>query len=136
MGTDVNRNQAVFESINTRHAGFTAVRLEEQNAGILVLFLVMMFLAPTPFVVVLHRTETDEGAGGGSGSGENGHDGSSGYGGRWGRAGRDRRRAESNAIAADVLLRASVSASSAVAAVASSPLAAADSEYANAAEGT
>ena len=67
LGTDVNNNQAVFESINTRHSGFSAVRLQRQNAGILVLFLVMMFLAPSPFVVVLHRTERDEGGGGGGG---------------------------------------------------------------------
>jgi len=47
-------------SVNTRHAGFTAVNLDEQNAGILILFLAMMFLAPTPFVVVLKRSAQEQ----------------------------------------------------------------------------
>lgn len=38
LGTGVNRNQAVFMSINARHAGFSSVDLRTQNAGILVLF--------------------------------------------------------------------------------------------------
>lgn len=49
----MNNNQAIFMSVNTRHAGFSSVDLDSQNSGILVLFLAMMFLAPTPFVVVL-----------------------------------------------------------------------------------
>jgi hypothetical protein len=56
LGSDVNNNQAVFMSINTRHAGFSSVDLSTQNAGILVFFLAMMSLAPTPFVVVLQRS--------------------------------------------------------------------------------
>jgi hypothetical protein len=56
----VNINQAIFMSVNTRHAGFTAVNLDEQNAGILILFLAMMFLAPTPFVVVLKRSAQEQ----------------------------------------------------------------------------
>jgi len=59
LGTDVNNNQAVFVSINTRHAGFSSVDLSTQNAGILVFFLAMMSLAPTPFVVVLQRSEQE-----------------------------------------------------------------------------
>ena len=56
LGTGVNNNQAVFVSINTRHAGFSSVDFSTQNAGILVFFLAMMSLAPTPFVVVLQRS--------------------------------------------------------------------------------
>jgi len=56
LGSNVNFNQAFFMSVNTRHAGFSAVDLGQQNAGVLVLFLGMMFLAPTPFVVVLQQS--------------------------------------------------------------------------------
>ena len=59
LGDGVNDSEAVFTSINTRHAGFDAVNLGEQNAGILVLFLAMMFLAPTPFAVVLQRSDRE-----------------------------------------------------------------------------
>jgi hypothetical protein len=59
LGTDVNFNQAMFMAVNTRHAGFTAVNLNDQNSGILVLFLAMMFLAPTPFVVVLRSSDKE-----------------------------------------------------------------------------
>ena len=60
IGKGVNLNQAVFMSINTRHSGFSAIELEEQNAAILVLFLFCMFLAPTPFVVVLRRSLSEQ----------------------------------------------------------------------------
>lgn len=55
----MNNNQAVFMSVNTRHAGFSAVNLDDQNAGILVLFLAMMFLAPTPFAVVVQSSDKE-----------------------------------------------------------------------------
>ena len=60
IGKGVNMSQAVFMSINTRHSGFSALELEEQNAAILVLFLFCMFLAPTPFVVVLRRSLSEQ----------------------------------------------------------------------------
>ena len=47
LGNEVNTSQALFMAITTRHTGFTAVDLASQNSGILVLFLAMMFLAPT-----------------------------------------------------------------------------------------
>ena len=55
----ITTNQAVFESINTRHAGFGAVDLASENAGVLILMLAMMALAPTPFMLVLQRSHAE-----------------------------------------------------------------------------
>lgn len=60
LGTKVNLNQAFFMSVNTRHAGFSSVDLGRQNSGILVLWAMMMFLAPTPFVVVLKKSAKEQ----------------------------------------------------------------------------
>ena len=49
-------NVAAFEAINSRHAGMTAVPLSGLQAASLMLLLIMMYLAPVPFVVVLRNS--------------------------------------------------------------------------------
>uniref|UniRef100_A0A7S1XRX3 ZC3H15/TMA46 family C-terminal domain-containing protein n=2 Tax=Phaeomonas parva TaxID=124430 RepID=A0A7S1XRX3_9STRA len=45
-----------FEAVNTRHAGLTVFNLTEMDPSVLVLYLLMMFLAPVPFMVVLRSS--------------------------------------------------------------------------------
>eukprot|EP00633_Aureoumbra_lagunensis_P008369 CAMPEP_0197315384 /NCGR_PEP_ID=MMETSP0891-20130614/38020_1 /TAXON_ID=44058 ORGANISM="Aureoumbra lagunensis, Strain CCMP1510" /NCGR_SAMPLE_ID=MMETSP0891 /ASSEMBLY_ACC=CAM_ASM_000534 /LENGTH=386 /DNA_ID=CAMNT_0042804307 /DNA_START=1101 /DNA_END=2261 /DNA_ORIENTATION=+ len=47
---------ASFEAINCRHAGMTAIDLKSLHGATLLLMLLMMWLAPVPFVVALRST--------------------------------------------------------------------------------
>ena len=49
-------NIAAFQAVNTRHAGMTAVALSGLRASALMLQLLMMYLAPVPFVVALRQS--------------------------------------------------------------------------------
>jgi hypothetical protein len=48
---------AFFQSINTRHAGMASFSMANVDAATLLLYLLMMFLAPSPFVAVLQRSD-------------------------------------------------------------------------------
>ena len=48
---------AFFQSINTLHAGMASFSMANVDAATLLLYLLMMFLAPSPFVAVLQRSD-------------------------------------------------------------------------------
>ena len=48
---------AIFMSINTRHAGFAVLTVGDLKAGTVLIYLLMMFLAPSPVSIVLKSSE-------------------------------------------------------------------------------
>lgn len=48
---------ALFQSINTRHAGMASFSMGGVDAATLLLYTLMMFLAPSPFVAVLQQSD-------------------------------------------------------------------------------
>lgn len=55
--TEEQVNMAIFMSINTRHAGFAVLTVGELKAGTVLIYLLMMFLAPSPVSIVLKSSE-------------------------------------------------------------------------------
>ena len=46
-------SSALFESINVRHAGFDCIDLSTLSSGVLLVFMIMMYLAPAPHISAL-----------------------------------------------------------------------------------
>jgi len=55
--TEEQVNMAIFMSINTRHAGFAVLTVGDLKAGTVLIYLLMMFLAPSPVSIVLKSSE-------------------------------------------------------------------------------
>ena len=49
---------ALFAAINSRHSGFAMTGMTRFKCAILVVFVLMMFLAPVPFIVILNHSRT------------------------------------------------------------------------------
>ena len=47
---------ALFEAVNVRHAGFSVIPLPDLSAGILIMFISFMYLAPMPYIAMLKST--------------------------------------------------------------------------------
>ena len=50
------RNAAFFTAVNTRHAGFSVYSLQEFKSATLLLIILMMFLAPAPFIAIMESS--------------------------------------------------------------------------------
>jgi hypothetical protein len=54
---DPTFENALFRSVNARHAGFTTVALTGMNSGVLIMILSFMYLAPAPYIAMLKQSD-------------------------------------------------------------------------------
>ena len=54
--SDIERSAAFFTAVNTRHSGFNVYALQDFKSGTLLVIILMMFLAPAPFVSIMESS--------------------------------------------------------------------------------
>ena len=54
--SDIERSAAFFTAVNTRHSGFSVYALQDFKSGTLLVIILMMFLAPAPFVSIMESS--------------------------------------------------------------------------------